>query len=242
MICRLYHVSLARSPARPDRPVPPARPRPPPRGTRRRAAASARPSAAACGTPRGSRRPRASDASRSACRADGRRATPRTRTPPPPPRRASSMLGAPKCATSCFASVSTAASAVVVAGLDDLHQRRPAERGDAEKARAERRARLALSVAGSSSQNMKAPDTAHSPGSAARSNTNVSDGSSRMVRSSFMRIAAPGLRIEPGRLAPAPRSSGRRSTSGLARCAAPADRRCRRCRGARPFPASSRGR
>ena len=35
-------------------------------------------------------------------------------------------------------------------------------------------------------QNMKAPDTAHSPGSAARSNTKVSDGSSRMVRSSFM--------------------------------------------------------
>ena len=41
-------------------------------------------------------------------------------------------------------------------------------------------------AAGSASQNMNAPDTAHSPGSAARSNTKVSDGSSRMVRRSFM--------------------------------------------------------
>src|SRR4051794_37982166 len=41
------------------------------------------------------------------------------------------------------------------------------------------------SVAGSRFQNTNAPETAHSPGSAARSNTKVSDGSSLMVRGSF---------------------------------------------------------
>ena len=40
----------------------------------------------ACGTLRGSRHPRRCGAPRSACRADGRRARPRTRTPPRPPR------------------------------------------------------------------------------------------------------------------------------------------------------------
>ena len=42
------------------------------------------------------------------------------------------------------------------------------------------------SAAGSASKKTKPPGTAHSPGSAARSKMNVSDGSSRMVRSSFM--------------------------------------------------------
>src|SRR6266436_3545331 len=59
--------------------------------------------------------------------------------------------------------------------------------------------------AGSWFQNTNAPETAHSPGSAARSKTNVSDGSSLMVRgnlnisaSSEFRTAR--LRIIPGRL------------------------------------------
>ena len=67
----------------------------------------------------------------------------------------------------------------------------------------ERNAARALpsSVDGSSSANMKVPVTAHSPGSAARSNTNVSDGSSRMVRNSFMTLSGPArLGIEPARL------------------------------------------
>src|SRR4030081_3323464 len=61
------------------------------------------------------------------------------------------------------------------------------------------------SVAGSRFQNMKAPETAHSPGSAARSNTNVSDGSSLMVRGNFNMSASSEfrtarLRIIPSRL------------------------------------------
>ena len=60
------------------------------------------------------------------------------------------------------------------------------------------------SVAGSRFQNTNAPETAHSPGSAARSNTNVSDGSSLMVRGSFSMSASSEfrtarLRIIPGR-------------------------------------------
>ena len=117
--------------------------------------------------------------------------------------------------------------AIRLARLDDLHQRRPAERVDAEEARAERRARLARRAPRTSaSANANAPGTAHSPGSAARSNTNVSDGSSRMVRSSFMRAALrspdrarTGSRARPpGHAGPAP--SGRAT--------APADRPCRR--------------
>src|SRR5690242_15248196 len=50
---------------------------------------------------------------------------------------------------------------------------------------------------------MKAPETAHSPGSAARANTKVSDGSRRMVRGSFnmpasSKLRAARLRIVPG--------------------------------------------
>ena len=82
--------------------------------------------------------------------------------------------------------------AIVLARLDDLHQRRPAERRHAEEAAAEGGARLAVErIADRRPQNMKAPETAHSPGSAARSNTNVSDGSSRMVRKSFTTAAGP---------------------------------------------------
>src|SRR6185295_15955916 len=46
------------------------------------------------------------------------------------------------------------------------------------------------STAGSPFQNTNAPETAHSPGSAARSNTKVSDGSSLMVRGSFSMSAS----------------------------------------------------
>src|SRR5437879_3199553 len=60
-------------------------------------------------------------------------------------------------------------------------------------------------VAGSWFQNTKAPETAHSPGSAARSKTNVSEGSSLMVRGNFIMSASSefrtaGLRIIPSRL------------------------------------------
>src|SRR6185312_4103124 len=47
------------------------------------------------------------------------------------------------------------------------------------------------SFSASTFQKEKAPETAHSPGSAARSNTKVSDGSSRMVRKSFMKASRP---------------------------------------------------
>ena len=73
---------------------------------------------------------------------------------------------------------------------------------------------LPSSASGSTSENMKVPDTAHSPGSAARSNTNVSDGSSRMVRRSFTARAS-GCRIEPRRRPRARGSKARRSTSAL---------------------------
>ena len=146
--------------------------------------------------------------------------------------------GAPNCATSCFASVSIAASAVVVARLA---RSAPASTSRASatprKPRAERRARLAFErCRDRRRQNTNAPDTAHSPGSAALSNTNVSDGSSRMVRSSFTAAALRVVGIEPRRRrrAPAPARGARPRPCP---CAAPADRRCRRCRGARPSPA-----
>ena len=90
--------------------------------------------AQACGTPRGSRRPRACDAPRSACRADESQSELANAT--------SSSAAAARvvddrarrnAATSCCASSSTTACAIVLARLDDLHQRRPAERCDAEK-------------------------------------------------------------------------------------------------------------
>src|SRR5439155_5393461 len=50
------------------------------------------------------------------------------------------------------------------------------------------------SVAGSRFQNTNAPETAHSPGSAARSKTKVSDGSSLMVRGNFSMSASSEFR------------------------------------------------
>src|SRR4051794_40078368 len=49
-------------------------------------------------------------------------------------------------------------------------------------------------TAGSLFQNTKAPETAHSPGSAARSKTKVSEGSSLMVRGSFNMSASSEFR------------------------------------------------
>src|SRR3954470_17088476 len=60
-----------------------------------------------------------------------------------------------------------------------------------------------LNRVGSLLQNTKAPDTAHSPGSAARSNTNVSDGSSRMVRGNFNMIGSSEFRPALDRIIPA---------------------------------------
>src|SRR4051794_25358965 len=62
-----------------------------------------------------------------------------------------------------------------------------------------------LNTAGSLLQNTKAPDTAHSPGSAARSKTNVSDRSSRMVRGSFNMAWSSEFRAALGRIVPAGR-------------------------------------
>ena len=128
----------------------------------------------------------ASDAPRPACRADDRTARPRTRIPPRPRRPRPRCSGAPKCVDELLRQRVDRGEAVVLARLDDLHQRRPAERGTPRKPARNAARALPSSVAGSSSENTNAPDTAHSPGSAARSNTNVSDGSSRMVRSSFI--------------------------------------------------------
>ena len=64
------------------------------------------------------------------------------------------------------------------------------------------------------SQNTNAPDTAHSPGSAAFSNTKVSDGSSRMVRNSFT-CAAPSPPDRTRRAWPGAAATSCRSTSAL---------------------------
>ena len=88
---------------------------------------------------------------------------------------------------------------------------------------------LPVSVAGSRSQKRNAPDTAQSPGSAATSNTNVSDGSSAMVRSSFTGAA---LRVSD-RATTALASACARLPLGLFR-ADPlhtVGRHCRRCAG-----------
>ena len=74
---------------------------------------------------------------------------------------------------------------------------------------------LPSSASGSASANMNAPDTAHSPGSAARSNTKVSDGSSRMVRKQLHRRGPPRRGIEPRRRVRARAMSERRSASTL---------------------------
>src|SRR6266436_1892242 len=57
-------------------------------------------------------------------------------------------------------------------------------------------------VAGSRFQNTNAPETAHSPGSAARSKTNVSDGSSRIVRGNFNISASSEFRTALARIIP----------------------------------------
>ena len=85
------------------------------------------------------RRPRSCDAPRSACPSAACTAMRRTRLLLPPPRARVAMSGAPKCATSCLRQRIDRRGAVVFARLDDLHQRRPAERADAEKSAAERR-------------------------------------------------------------------------------------------------------
>ena len=155
--------------------------------------------------------------------------------------RAASRSGAPKCVDELLRQHVDRGRAIVLARLDDLHQRRPAERCRRRGSPPRNAARaLPSSVAGSASANTKAPDTAHSPGSAARSNTKVSDGSSRMVRSSFTsRPSASPDRATTARRAPAPARAARPRPCP---CAAPADRRCRRCRGARPSPARAAAR
>ena len=140
---------------------------------------------AACGRLRASRRSRTCDAPRSACRADGCRATrrtrplPRRRRAPPrcPARRNARPAAAPAASTTAARSASLASTICTRVDQPSDSTPRNAPR-NAERA-------LPSSCATSAFQNTKAPDTAHSPGSAARSNTNVSDGSSRMVRSSF---------------------------------------------------------
>ena len=104
--------------------------------------------------------------------------------------RAAPRSGAPKCATSCCG------KHVDQRRRDRLRSPRRSAPASTSRATATprkplRNAERALpcSARGSRFQNTNAPDTAHSPGSAAGSNTNVSDGSSRMVRSSFMRAA-----------------------------------------------------
>ena len=153
---------------------------------------------AACGTPRGSRRPRACDAPRSACRADDRRARRRRRTPPPRPRPRSSMLGRAEVLDQLLrqrvdrgAARSSSLASTICTSVDqpsDATPRKPA-----------RNAARALP----SSWRDRRPRTRRRPTPPIRrarrrcSNTNVSDGSSRMVRSSFTRAALRVCGIEP---------------------------------------------
>src|SRR5262245_13612581 len=99
---------------------------------------------------------------------------------------ASSTVGAPNLATNCLASVSTTSrrspsfAATICTSVDQPSvdtPRNPLRNADRA---------LPSSDAESRFQNAKAPDTAHSPGSAAFSNTKVSEASSRIVRRSFM--------------------------------------------------------
>ena len=73
-------------------------------------------------------------------------------------------------------------------------KRRPAKTFDTKEARAQGdRCFWPRAVGSLQSPNTKAPETARSPGSAARSNTNASDGSSLMVRGSFSIFASSNL-------------------------------------------------
>ena len=125
--------------------------------------------------------------------------------------------------------------AVGVARLHDLHQRRPAERFDAEEAAAEGGARLAFELAPDRRPRRRRRRTP--PIRRARptgSKTNVSEGSSLMVRSSFMRAGLCCAGSYQDGLAEARQQ--RLALDVAARpCGAAADRRCRRCRGAGPF-------
>ena len=175
-----------------DRPAPPAaRPRPRPRGTRTRAAAW-RPSRgcrvrnASRISPSSTLRCTAISVSCGWSQSEAAKAISSSAAA-----RAAARSGAPKCVDAAAAPAASTAPArssslasTICTSVDQ-----PSD-VDAEEAGAERRARLALQARRDRrSQNTNAPDTAHSPGSAARSNTNVSDGSSRMVRSSFTRAA-----------------------------------------------------
>ena len=137
--------------------------------------------------------------------------------------RAVSRSGAPKCSTRRAAKVSIAAPRVSSsASTTCTSVDQPRLEIPKKPLRNAVRA-LPSSVAGSASRNANAPGTAHSPGSAARSNTKVSDGSSRMVRNSFMRA---GLRCAD-RARTAPRARGRAGAcrSRVRRRGAPKDRR-----------------
>src|ERR1700733_4435043 len=99
--------------------------------------------------------------------------------------RAVAESGAPKCVTSCAASISTAArQSASLASTICANVERPSELRPKKPARNAVRA-LPCRFTGSDRPNAKAPDTAHSPGSAGFSKTNESDASSWMVRSSF---------------------------------------------------------
>src|SRR3954468_16177373 len=77
-----------------------------------------------------------------------------------------------------------------------------------------------LSVSGSLFQNTNAPETAHSPGFAADSNTNVSEGSSLMVRGNFNISASSEFRTTRLRIIPSPLGERIHQTGPLGRPAA----------------------
>src|SRR6478736_6580807 len=75
-------------------------------------------------------------------------------------------------------------------------------------------------VAGSRFPKTNAPETAHSPGSAARSKTNVSDGSSLMVRGNFNMSASSEFRTARLRIIPSSASKRIHQTAPHRRFAA----------------------
>ena len=184
---------------------------------------------AGCESARGFRRSRRCAAPQAGSAARDRTARPRTRPLPRRQARAASRSGAPNFSSNCAASRSTMAcrsasvASVTIASVDQPRLSMPRK--------PERSATRCFwpSVAGSRFQNTNAPETAHSPGSAARSNTKVSDGSSLMVRGNFSMSASSEfrtarLRIIPGRPRQRIHKAGplRRPAAGGRR--APADR------------------
>ena len=100
-------------------------------------------------------------------------------------RRAVARSGAPNRATRCAASISTISlRSVSSASTICTSVERPSEVSPRKPARNAVRA-LPLGRPDRNRAKANAPDTAHSPGSAGFSKTNLSDASSRMVRSSF---------------------------------------------------------